>query len=223
MLHLTVLRHVSHTHRKSSPRDMKRAFRIKVLFARDLTFTRPILTVSGGSALLAILEARHRGHRFCKFTPSQLGQAEQGFRGWNVPSRLATGTSQSSTGSSECREIEKRGTAPCFLDKGVQEHLKETSSFTRQPLQRPRWRGTYAGEVELGYGTAELGSQIFMSSLVQLCQIFGRKSKSIHVSENWWNPPLYIFNFLISLNLQNSSSLGICQQWFLQHFQSITW
>lgn len=203
MLHSTVLSHVSHTHRKSSPQDVKRAFRIKILFAGDLAFTRPIFTVSGGSALLAILEARHRGHRFCKFTPSQLGQAEQG--------------------SSECREIEKRGTAPCFLDQGVKEHLKETSSFTRRPLRHPRWRGTYAGEAELGYGTVELGSQSFMSSLVQLCQIFGRKSKSIHVSEIWWNQSLYNLNFSIWLNLQNSSSLGMCQQWFLQHFQSITW
>lgn len=137
MLHSPALSHVSHTQRKSSPRDVKKSFRIKVLFARDLAFTRPILSVSGGSPSLAVLGARHRGRRFRRSTQHQRG-GEQGFRDWNIPSRPMTGTSQAQTGSNDRREKQKFGTAPCFLDQGLREYLKEAFSFTRKPARRVR-------------------------------------------------------------------------------------
>lgn len=140
MLHSPALSHVSHTQRKSSPRDVKKSFKINILFARDLAFTRPILAVSGGSLSLAVLEARHRGRRFRRFTPRRRGRGEQGFRDWNIPSRPMTGTSQAQTGSNDRQEKQKFGTAPCFLDKGLREYLNEAFSFTRKPALRPRRR-----------------------------------------------------------------------------------
>ena len=44
-----MLSHVSVTHSKSSPRDVKKSFRINVLFVKDLALTRPNLAGTGMS------------------------------------------------------------------------------------------------------------------------------------------------------------------------------
>ncbi|XP_049904305.1 uncharacterized protein LOC126392747 isoform X2 [Epinephelus moara] len=115
---------------------------INVLFASDLAFTSPILAGADRSTALAVRGARHRGRRFRRFTPRQRGRGEQGPRGWNTSSGPTTGTSQASTGSSECREIKRRGTAPYSVQEAVEVLAKQAFSLTSRPLCLPRrwWR-----------------------------------------------------------------------------------
>ncbi|XP_049925131.1 ATP-dependent Clp protease proteolytic subunit, mitochondrial [Epinephelus moara] len=123
--------------RKSRPRELKKSLRIKVLFASDLAFTRPILA-GAGACVSADRGARSSVFRFRRFT---VILREPGRAGAAGPESLnQTGTRQASIGSRKRRGTAKGRDNPCSDREMDKDRARQTFSFTSQPPRLPQRR-----------------------------------------------------------------------------------
>ncbi|XP_054869387.1 uncharacterized protein LOC129349609 [Amphiprion ocellaris] len=126
--------------RKSRSFDMKKSFRMKVLWTTEQAFTRPILAEAAGSGVG--FGVRSNGRRLWKFTPRSDRRKRGGRR--NPPSsEPATGTRHRWIGSRERHGTKRRsGGSICPMkdDGGVGEAAKQPLNRTSLPLRFPRRR-----------------------------------------------------------------------------------